>query len=378
MNKKVITPEFIFIFYIFGFITLRPVLFLFQRYTSEIIACYIIGTVILSLVNKHTYKKNSLLKWIVVSALFEILLYISPNEITETYKSNFFMYGIVVLFLMLNVRDFKLVLNWIFRFSCLNGALIVLDPFFDFQFTGGYMEYGFNMFMFSFSGLLVGFYYMKKKYLFPFIIVELLMISFFGNKGACIAAILLFLSGMFFFGNDLKKFVLCIVTCFGLLNWRMILLWIIDLAKYFGVSSYSITTMQMMISDYSDVIFSARTDIWETASKWILQKPFFGYGVGVFEKVTHGYAHNIFFDVTLAFGLFGLAVFVLLLIYSVYRLYRNSNTAYKIVQGGCLLCWFVPMQISLTLWNVSLFWVYLGLCLYDVKHRKIHYKNHNI
>lgn len=370
MNKKVVTPEFIFILYIFGFITLRPALFLFQGYTSEIIACYVIGTVILSLVNKHTYKKNSLLKWIAVSVLFEILLYISPNEATTIYKNNFFMYGVVVLFLMLNIRDFKLVLHWIFRFSCLNGALIVLDPFFDFQFTGGYMEYGFNMLMFSFSGLLVGFYYMGKKYIFPFIIVELFMISFFGNKGACIAAIILFLSGMFFFGNDIKKLVLCIVACFGLLNWRIVLLWIIDLAKYFGVSSYSITTMQMMISDYSDVIFSARTDIWETASDWILQKPFLGYGVGVFEEVTHGYAHNIFFDITLAFGLLGLAMFIVFLIYSVYRMCRNPNLEYKIVQGGCLLCWLIPMQISLTLWNVPLFWVYWGLCLYNDKRVK--------
>ena len=54
-----------------------------------------------------------------------------------------------------------------------------------------------------------------------------------------------------------------------------------------------------MLSDKSDIVFSARTNIWEKAINWILEEPILGHRVGEFEAATDVYAHNIFLDISL-------------------------------------------------------------------------------
>ena len=370
MKKKIVTPEFIFIFYVFGFAMLRPILFLFRARSSVIIVSFIAVVLLFSLLNGHVFEKRCFVKWVIISVFFEVLLYFSPPEVSATYMVNYFMYGIMALFLLINVNDYQRILHWIVRFSCINGVLLILDPFFSYQFNGGYMEYGFNLLMFSFTGLLLGYFYYRNRHFFVPIVIELIMISFYGNKGACVTAIFLFLGGMFLSGSNVKRFIYSVFACLGILSWRTILLWIIDLAKYFGVSSYSITTMKIMLSDKADIVFSARTNIWETAQMWISEKPFLGYGIGVFEATTNGYAHNIFYDITLSFGFIGLIIFIILLLHSVYKIYYNPCKEYKLFQLCCLFCWLIPMQFSLTLWNVTIFWVYWGLYFYDNKYKR--------
>ena len=370
MKKKIVTPEFIFVFYVFGFAMLRPFLFLFRTRSSVIIAFFIVATLLLCIFNSHVFEKKCFIKCMIASVFFETLLYFSVPEVSKTYMVNYFMYGIITLFLLINVNDYQKILYWIVRFSCINGILLILDPFFSYQFNGGYMEYGFNILMYSFTGLLFGyFYYRKRPFLVP-IVIELIMISFYGNKGACITAILLFLGGMILYSWNVKKIIYSIIACVGILSWRTILLWIIDLAKYFGVSSYSVSTMKIMLSDKSNIVFSARTNIWKTAQMWILESPFLGHGIGAFEVANNGYAHNIFYDITLSFGFIGLTFFIIMIFHSIYKMYYNPCKEYKIFQVCCLLCWLIPMQFSLTLWNVTLFWVYWGLYFYDDKYKR--------
>lgn len=367
MKKKILTSEFIFVFYVFGFAMIRPILFLFRARSSVVIFSFIAVALLSYLYNGRVFEKRCFIKWAIISIFFEVLLYFSPSEVSVTYMMNFFMYGVVTLFLLINVNDYKRVLFWVVVFSCINGILLILDPFFNYQFNGDYMEYGFNMLMFSFTGLLIGYFYYKNRYFLVPIVIELIMISFYGNKGASVTAILLFLGGMILSFSNIKRVVYSVVACVGILSWRTIVLWVIDLAKYFGVSSYSITTMKIMLSDDADIVFSTRTDVWETAQRWISEKPFFGYGIGAFEASTNGYVHNIFFDITLSFGFIGLIIFIILLLHSVYRMFNNPCKEYKFFQACCLFCWLIPMQFSLTLWNVILFWLYFGLYLYDDK-----------
>lgn len=370
MKKKIITPEFIFIFYIFGFAMLRPVLFLLKPYSSVIIAAFVTFTIIASLSNSHVRLKRSFIMWLIISAFFELILFVSPAESAKLYMKNYFMYGIVSLFLLINVSDYKLILDWIVKFSCINGALLVLDPFFNYQFNGGYMQYGFNLLMFSFVGLLLGYCYFKKSKFLILIIIELIMISFYGNKGAYLTAMILFLGGMILSGGNIKKIIFSIIACLIMLNWKTFLALIIDFAKRLGVSSYSIATMQMILIGKENDIYSSRTDIWEIAQNWILQEPVFGYGVGVFEDKANGYAHNIFYDITLSFGFVGLFIFIVVTLHSIYKMFINKFTEYKLLQLCCLICWLIPMQFSLTLWNVNLFWVYWGLYLYEGRYRR--------
>ena len=370
MKIKRATPELIFVLYIFGFATIRPILLLFKAFSSVIIAAYIAVILLISLFNDHVFEEKCFIKWAIVSVLFEILLYFGRREISATYMVNFFMYGIVALFLLINVNNYQRVIHWVVKFSCVNGAVLILDPFFSYQLNGGYMPYGFNMLMLSFTGLLFGYFYYKNRLFLVPMIIELIMISFYGNKGAAIAAFFLLFVAMILSGSDVKKLFYSLIACLGILSWRSILLLIIDVAQIFGVTSYSIKTLKIMLSDKSDIVFSARTNIWEKAINWILEKPILGHRVGEFEAATDVYAHNIFLDISLSFGLVGLIIFLILLLHSIYKMRRNPCKEYKLFQLCCLLCWLIPMQISLTLWNVSLFWVYWGLYLYDNKYKR--------
>ena len=370
MKKKTITAEFIFVLYFFGFATLRPIVFLAQSKSTLVIFAFILITVLLSLFNSHTFNKNSFFKWLVISALAVFILYFSPKEIRSTYMMNFFMYGVLPLFLLLNVDDYELVLQWVVRFSCLNGIVLILDPFFDYQLNGTYMSYGLNMLVFSFSGLLVGHFYLKNKRLFGPLLIEMAMILFFGNKGAGIASIVLFICSMFLTGSSIRRLAICGIACVGAFNWRIILLWIIKCASFFGFSSYALTTFYIILTENADSVFSSRTNIWETANTWIQQNPIFGYGVGKFEIANNGYVHNIFYEITLAFGYLGLVIFVLLLLRSIYKMYHNPYPSYKILQAICLGCWLIPLQFSLTFWSVSAFWVYWGLYLFDDSYKR--------
>ena len=370
MKKKIITPEFILVFYYFGFATLRPIIFLAQSKSTVLIFAFILITLLMSLFNNHSYNKNAFVKWFVFSALFESILYFCPKEIQSTYMTNFFMYGVVTLFLLLNVDDYELLLQWIVRFSCLNGILLILDPFFDYQLNGTYMNYGLNMLGFSFSGLLVGYFYLKNKRFFVPLLIEMAMILFFGNKGAGITAVVLFLFGMILTGRSFRKLLICTVACMGMVSWRTILTWVINLASYLGFSSYALTTFSIILTENADRVFSSRTNIWETANTWIQQNPIFGYGVGKFEIANNGYVHNIFYEITLTFGYLGLVIFVLLLLRSIYKMYHNPYPSYKILQAICLGCWLIPLQFSLTFWSVSAFWVYWGLYLFDDSYKR--------
>ena len=207
MKKQLTTPEFLFIFYVFGFAMLRPVLFLFRSYSTIIIALFIIIVLLISVINNHVLGKKNFVRWLIISIFFEVLLYVSPSIVSETYMINYFMYGIVSLYLLINVSDYKLVLQWVIRFSCVNGVLLIADPFLEYQFNGGYMEYGFNMLMFSFVGILIGYFYLKNQYFFIPIVIELIMISFYGNKGACVTAVILLLGGMIISGSSIKRWI---------------------------------------------------------------------------------------------------------------------------------------------------------------------------
>ncbi len=136
----------------------------------------------------------------------------------------------------------------------------------------------------------------------------------------------------------------------------------ISIAELFVKDTYSINTFKILLND-SSIITSVRTNIWDDALQVIRAHPF-GTGVGFFETYYHGYTHNVELDIAVMFGLAGFFVFVALLIWAIKKLillkYRNK----KIFLLGCLICSMVPLQISLTIWNVLLFWVFWGGILF--------------
>lgn len=58
MVKQKKTPEFLFVFYLFGFAMLRPVLYLSCAFSNIVIVAFLLYTILVSLLNTHTFPKK--------------------------------------------------------------------------------------------------------------------------------------------------------------------------------------------------------------------------------------------------------------------------------------------------------------------------------
>lgn len=372
---KRLSTELLFTIYTFVFVLLRPIFYLTDFNSTLLLA--LSGIVILALyfVRAPFLNVNKMLILLVI-CLSYLLIYgtqkiITPNSLMNQYFANFVIYTVIPLFLLQNVKDFGKVLLHYYHLSIIVGILIGLDPLFEYRFTGDYMQYGFNMLMFSYAGLLIGVSYFNKRILWIPIAIELVFIAFWGNKGALLASVMLLL---FVWLKRLKKMstkiFFILIGLVGVSFYDKIILAAIDLAKRLGINSYSMTTFEIMLSENANIIYDSRLDIWREAIAHIKQSPLFGSGIATFEEQTGGYAHNIFLDIALTFGLIGLFAFICVLIHSVIMLCKSKNTEVKLFQSICLGCWLVSMQFSLTFWNVILFWVYWGVYLYGLLSEK--------
>ena len=366
MLRYIKTPEFLFVLYIYGFVLLRPLIYLAHNYSTMIIGVYVsFLLVVFATVSRFTkIDLRSFFVWLLLSLYFGAQLVFATlfkgYETSYQYSLNFIMYGVVPLFFLMNINNFKLLIYCAFIISCVNGLILLLDPLNNYCLSGSYMGYGFDVLMFSFSGLLLGFFVLRKKILLAPIIIEFLFIVIYGNKGAMLGALAMLLVMCFFQMKSISKLILSLVFFFILANWKLLLSVIVGQLMKLNLFTYSLLTLQLMLSDESDRVYSARTDIWKEAVEWIERNPFWGNGICSFDEFNNGYVHNIFLEITLAYGCTGLIVFVGLLVHSMFLLVKMKNPYKKFFLLIILVGWLVPMQFSLTIWNVSFFWIYIG------------------
>lgn len=365
------SPEFFFTAYLYCFVLLKPVLVLAGGFSTIILGVGIAMIVGLDLYYNYRFKESRFYKWLIFVLFFLFILAAEivfvKNDLIKTYSAHFALYAVIPLFLMINVTDYKKVLLWVYRLAILTGLLLIWDPLFGYPINSVYMDYGFNMAMYSFCGLVVGYYYFGKKKLLPFIGVELFAIAIWGNKGSLIASMAVLFVAMIAFGSSKKRYVIFTLTMTALLFFKEIVMFLLNLLTEWGFGgNYSVRTFKTLLGQNRNDIFSARTDIWKDAFSWVKEFPVFGSGIGSFETETGQYAHNIFVDVTVTFGILGLLCFVILLIFSVYRMAHTKSYELKIFQAGCFIFWIVAMQISLTFWNVMFFWLYWGIFIYGI------------
>ncbi|WP_176221710.1 O-antigen ligase [Fibrobacter sp. UWB13] len=331
--------------------------------------------ILLTVVNRSSrIDLRNIFVWLLLSLFFgSQLVYATLFKGYETsyqYSLNFIIFGFVPLYFLLNVNNFKLLIYCAFIISCVNGLVLLLDPLNDYCLSGNYMGYGFDLLMFSFSGLLFGFYALRKKILLAPIIIELSFIVIYGNKGAALGALAMLLVMFFFQIKSISKLILSLVIFLILANWKLLLSAIVSQLMKFNLPTYSLLTLQLLVLDESDQVYSARTNIWNVAIEWIERNPFWGNGICTFDEFNNGYVHNVFLEITLAYGYMGLIVFVGLLVHSIFLLVKMNDPYKRFFQLILLVGWLVPMQFSLTIWNVSLFWIYIGIYLLSITGKK--------
>lgn len=246
------------------------------------------------------------------------------------------------------------------RDSIYNGEIVTID-------VDYYLDWGYQLFLSCvfFTGL----YLREKKIRYPIMIfIGLLWIFLFGSRGALLSYII-FVAIIYIFSSKKKGskrgLIVGILILIGaiLINYGVLQEWIIRLAQKLNIHSRTLEKIvNRTITDDSN-----RITIYLTLFSKASKNPIFGLGVYAdryyMNYIVQGgsaYSHNIFLEMFVSFGLFGVLFMFGLVIAVILAFFKIKDTEKRIILllcvGGCL-----PLLWSLTFWSHPMFWVLLAI-----------------
>ena len=363
--------EGLFVGYLFSFVILRPVIVWFSDYSTFILAIMVAVSLLCFFYKfPNSFPIDCFVPWAVIAigGLVLITMGIKGNDRggISQYRINFIIYGILPLLYLMYVEDFRLMLKYYYYLSLIATAVIVMDPFWGYYLSTDYMVYGGYMVNYSFLGILIGIFYFKKRKLWILLVAVFGMITLYANKGTIISAIVLLIVCLLYYGKTgVRRIGLLIPMSVIIMEWKTILLKIISMAESLNIQSYAMETFKIMLGKNADYVYSQRTDLWKYAWEMIKNSPFVGYGVGEFENIYKIYPHNLFLEITVTFGMFGLFLLLIITVNSIKEWYLCENYELKLFQAGCFIIMILRLQFSDTFWAVAFFWIYYGIYFYS-------------
>lgn len=358
-------------FYINSFVILRPVLTKYS-YISKLILTIEVGILMMIYLynSKFRIDRNNTIKMFIctffVSFWFVMDFIFRRNTFTWEYYYYFLIYGFLSAIFFINVKDYDKLLKYWTLLAIVGGCLVLADPFNKYAISGGYMDFGTAMLP-AFAAGVIAYDYYKFKVILPLLIVFLLEIILYANKGATFSAFGIILFLVIYMTKDSKKrinrivFVL-IFAAISLVFYSSILKTLSKLSDYFGVSSYSLSGVNS--SDVRLHSYYIRNDIWNNVGTELKKNLFIGLGIGGFEVIYSNYAHNFFLDILITHGIFiGTGFFLIIAVF----IKNTIKCKYKekfIFSLVILLLWILPMMFSFTYWKVHNFWIFLIISIY--------------
>ena len=369
--EKISYVELIAAFYINSFVILRPVLTKYS-YISKLILTIEVGILIMIYLynSKFRINSNNTIRMFIctffVSFWFAMDFIFRRNTLTWEYYYYFLIYGFLSAIFFINVKDYEKLLKYWILIAIVGGCSVLADPFNKYAISGGYMDFGTAMLP-AFAAGVIAYEYYKVKLILPLLIVFLLEIILYANKGATFSAFGIILFLVIYMTKDSKKRInrvvlIVIFAAIILLFYSSILINLSKLADYFGVSSYSLSGVNS--SDVRLHSYYIRNDIWNNVGIELKKNWFIGLGIGGFEVIYSNYAHNFFLDILITHGIFiGTVVFLIIAVF-IKNTFKCKHREKFIFSFVILLLWILPMMFSFTYWKVHNFWIFLIISIY--------------
>lgn len=372
--------ELYFVVYLFLFTLLKPITITYRDYSTIILLFVAMLLLILCFFTTSMSIKNIKKCFGIVGSIGFIMgmdILFRHNDMQGEILYNFIIYAFIPLFLLVSVRNYNAVLRFYYILSIIVGLFFCIDPFNGYQWSGDYMQFGFSIMIPAFCGTLIGTLYFEKKKMYVlmfFFLVEMLICA---NKSAFLTALFLWITAYIGFnykkGIRWKRVVLVGILVITTFVFRLqIFDFMVEIAKKTNLYSYSLTTIRMLLSGETELVLGGRFEIWENAIQLFDAAPLIGNGTGYMESLSTstGYAHNIELDVLVSYGIVGMLFYVIILLLSLYKLFITRNYPKRTFMLLLFIVWFIPMQFSLSLWKVSSFWIYWGVCFYFDKYER--------
>lgn len=365
-----------FVIYLFLFSMLKPITSSSPQVSTYVLFGGVVVLLFLTIVNNRVSRKM-FTQWALISVLvlgwlsFDFVVRHNSMQIEMYY--NFMLYGVLPLFFLTSVRDYKVVLKAYTILSIVIGIIFLVDPFMNYQWSSSYMEFGLGFMLPAFCGALIALFYYKKKLSIALCVIFLIEMIICGNKSVIIAAGVLLVVFYWFFnpGKRIYAYLRVMLIAIAVVLVYFFRLEILDIfigiSKDLDMDSYALSTFRIMLAGESSLVYNTRLSIWDDAWQQFLNSPILGQGFGYFESLSSsssGYVHNIELDILVASGLVGGIVYIFLLVKSIIKLVRCKDRDKQLLLAVLLISWFVPMQFSLSLWKVMNFWVYWGVCYF--------------
>lgn len=368
--KEKINASLLFIFLYITTLTLP-----FKDITDDGTAVYILTALILT-ISIFNNRAQINIKVLFIALFFFIIFLINysiypfKQETIEIFWE-FIKFGLIPLYLASTIRKYDVLIKQWYIFGILNMIiwLFYLDSVNTRELS--YMTLG-RMMTYSFIIFTI-FYYknIRKKISFILMLISFILVAFYSNRSSlliCIVIIVFFeilsFKGKNFTLNYFKSFFYFVILLSLFLNLEGIVIFLRDTLQGFGINSYilnkTVTAIQRGIVESS----SGRDFLYEQAVDMIHSNYFMPNGIGYYQFNTNfTYPHNIFLDILITFGIFGLIIFIIIVCVGIYKFLNLKDSLEKIVVFTLVIYVGIRLNFSGMFWSESILWVIIGLLL---------------
>lgn len=205
-------------------------------------------------------------------------------------------------------------------------------------------------------------------------IIGCFMLLSFGTRGPVVGVILFLLLYILFVGNFKKKtlwFILLVLI--GSLIWHFmdqIILFFYDFMPSIGMSNRIFE--KVMANEFAGYENSSSRDvIIEKLWSGLQDNEYRAFGIGGTWLIAGGYAHNIFFDFIVSFGMLGGCILFGTLLFLLMRAFFACTTKDE-KAFFCLLfvCGFFKLFLSNLYLSEPYFWILIGYSIYLLRYKR--------
>lgn len=319
-------------------------------------------------------KKSGLVIIVLICVGFTFDILVRNNSMTASLFYDFFRCGIIPFFFFLYVKDYnKLLFTWAV-IAMFVGLMYCIEPLNGYHLTGNYMQFGYGEMLPALMGTLILIYFFEKKWAICVLVFFFAELCLFANKGAILTAFVSLIVVASLASGKINFKIYCFVGAVVLLLVAFskdILGFFYDIARMLDFNSYSLNTISMMINGKSESIFNLRFDIWKDVMELLTGHWFNGRGNGYYMSIRQTYPHNVILDILLHGGLLCAVPACIGFVKSLFKIKRVLNTDKRNYIICMLLLWFIPMNMSLTLWQYTPFWMYFFVVFSRNEHPEV-------
>lgn len=363
--KNISLNEFLFSLYVLLFPTIGCF------YKSGTINNFLIAIILLIFFIKNlkikTINRNFIFINLFVILLFTISLIFNNNSMLSFYFKNYILYGFISMLLMIRVKKFNKVIDYMSFLLLIIYTLSFRDPFNGYKIYSGYMSYGLFCILPSFFAFHIKRKYQNcKLYIIPEFFCYFSML--FSNRNTIFICLLsIFILDFFVKKTDLKKSIKYIVL---LLLLGVLIIYLSDIVNklyiLFGENSYPIRALMNGLNGAGNVL-SGRDILWKNAIDEFNNNILLGIGIGGYESKYNIYCHNFYLEFICSFGIIGLFIFVFLClkIISCIKFQKNNYFFWYLLLIGIL-----PLMFNNCIFTWKYFWI-LIMYIFNFKRGEI-------